>query len=295
MRLTAAQDPGGGWGWLPGRPPTTECTALALMALPPRDEQLEDVSARAAAWLRARQQPDGSWPMSDQAPGGSWMTALAVLALARSRQPAPEAVAGAQWLLARRSRGRSLLARLVSRLAAQEPVVDQDPDLRGWPWTADTTAWVEPTAWSLLAVKRMRPHVRDDAADDRIRHGELLLADRICEGGGWNYGNRRVMGEALEPYPDTTALALLALQDARSEDVTGVSLRRLDDLVQSQPSTLVLALAILCLRAYGRDTAGLRQALGQRIQDGRSPDLRALALATLALDESGSALELQAA
>ena len=55
---------------------------------------------------------------------------------------------------------------------------------------------------------------------ERIRQGELLLYDRMCADGGWNYGNTKVLGEHLPPYPETTALALIALQehpDSRAE------------------------------------------------------------------------------
>ena len=41
-----------------------------------------------------------------------------------------------------------------------------------------------------------------------------MLRDRETVGGGWNYGNRVVLGEDLEPYAQTTAAALVALQRA---------------------------------------------------------------------------------
>jgi hypothetical protein len=41
--------------------------------------------------------------------------------------------------------------------------------------------------------------------------GEKMILERRCSDGGWNYGNRRVLGEDLRSYPETTALALLGL------------------------------------------------------------------------------------
>jgi hypothetical protein len=73
---------------------------------------------------------------------------------------------------------------------------------------------VEPTSWALLALKRMRGALPRRRTEDRIEEAHRLLADRMCRGGGWNYGNKAILGFDLDPYPDTTALALLALQDA---------------------------------------------------------------------------------
>lgn len=38
-----------------------------------------------------------------------------------------------------------------------------------------------------------------------------MIADRQCRDGGWNYGNRRVLGKDLESFPECTALALIGL------------------------------------------------------------------------------------
>jgi hypothetical protein len=145
---------------------------------------------------------------------------------------------------------------------------------------------VEPTAWALLAVKQLIPHLPRDRAVERIRQAELMLADRMCVGGGWNYGNKRVMGVELPPYPDTTALALIALHDTPSPEVTGTSLQRLRELTAGRNSMLVLALSILALRLHGEDVASMRAALRDRLGSTNvSGDIRALALALLALDD----------
>jgi hypothetical protein len=286
--LSSAQDASGGWGWLAGQPANTECSALAVMALHAhRGSAAVDQHAvrRGLGWLQSRQRPDGSWPLSDQVPGSSWMSSLAVLALAHTNAADERAVRGAMWLLGQRSREQPWLHRVWQRFFPEPRIIDQDHDLVGWPWTADTSAWVEPTAWSLLALKQLAAYLPSRLVAERIRDGELLLADRMCAGGGWNYGNRRVLGEDLSPYPDTTALALIALHDSRDDTLTGTGLRRLQDLLHEQRSTLALALSCLCLRLYTHDPAQLRTELSQRLRSDRVPDTRSLALALLALDQ----------
>lgn len=290
--LASARSPAGGWGWTAGQAGNTECTALALLALQAHEAHTADSAeamAHGQAWLHSRQHPDGSWPMADQVPDSSWMSSLAVLALAGLDGTDGRALRGAEWLLGREGRGLTFLMRAWLRLFPREAAVDHDQNLVGWPWTPDTAAWVEPTAWSLLAVKRFLPLLPQRRATERIRQGELMLADRMCVGGGWNYGNRRVLGVALPPYPDTTALALLALHDVPSDSVTGASLDRLRDMLPTHRSTLVLALAALCLHLYGEDVSELRAELRDRVRPPASAtDVRSLALALLALDDRGS-------
>lgn len=308
QRLVRTQGESGGWGFRPGQPATTECTALAVMAL--REGPAAD---RGLDWLRARQRPDGAWPMSDQVPDPSWMSSLAVLALdaprdvaalsstgpahARNAAPAdPAAVRGAEWLLGQRSGRLPWLMRAWFRLFPSSAATDQDMELVGWPWAPGTTAWVEPTAWALLAVRRLRSRLPEDAVAFRIGQAELMLADRMCVGGGWNYGNRIVMGSEIPPYPDTTALALMALRDAadpgRNAALIEPGFERLREMLLETRSILVLALATMALRLHGRDAADtaagladrLAAALAGRLAGATEPDARSIALAVMALD-----------
>jgi hypothetical protein len=286
--LLAAQNTNGGWGARAGVASSTESTALAVCAL--RASGFRDDSPaleRGLAWLRSRQHGDGSWPMGDQVPDSSWMSAVAVVALTGAGTADVDAVRGAEWLLGRESRALPWLQRLWMRFIDRGvPAVDQDSTLTGWPWTAGTTAWVEPTAWSLLALKGLRQALPAARTAERIRLGELMLEDRMCHGGGWNYGNRMVMGEELQPYPDTTALALIALHDRPSDRVSAPSLARLRRMVTETPSGLVLALATLSLQLYGEDVSALRAQLHERFRSGPGvDDVRALALMLLALDD----------
>jgi hypothetical protein len=58
----------------------------------------------------------------------------------------------------------------------------------------------------VLTLRALRP------ATPQIADGVAYLRDRACVDGGWNYGNRSVYGENLPPYAQTTAAAMLALQ-----------------------------------------------------------------------------------
>jgi len=293
-RLPGLQNADGGWGVLPEGPSATEPTALAAMAL--RDAE-DPVAARSGArgldWLEERQRSDGAWPASDQVPMGSWMTSLAVLALADSRRDRARAVKGAGWLLDQEGRPVSLVTRLFFFIFPRYNVIDLDLELKGWPWYENTFGWVEPTACALIALKKLRGQLPEPSARSRIEEGERLILDRVCEGGGWNYGNSRVYDEELWPYPDTTALALLALQDRPDLPTVRSSLDVLDRLVARNQSLLATSLAILCARVYGRPVEAYSRRIVERLET--APpwiDVRALALAALALREDPAPLAL---
>jgi hypothetical protein len=57
--------------------------------------------------------------------------------------------------------------------------------------------------------------------EDRIELGEKMILERRCSDGGWNYGNRKVLGTELPSYPETTALALLGLAGNSALDLSG--------------------------------------------------------------------------
>jgi len=283
--LDRRQNPDGGWGAGPGKRSNTEVTCLALLALhAAEDPGLGASVSRALHSLTALQRPGGSWPLSGDLPEGSWTTALATLSLALFEPHLNRAVRGAEWLLRQEGRAPGWVARLLARVQRGAPVVELDPDLKGWPWTGGTFSWVEPTAYALLALKKLRGHLAGPAIEARIREGELMLYDRMCEGGGWNYGNPRVFGARLPPYPDTTALALLALQDHQVAEANRLSLLALHRMVARVESGLALSWSVICAAAYGRDTGEWIQRLVRTYDaTGFLGETRSIALALLAL------------
>ncbi|MFB3737367.1 MAG: hypothetical protein ACE14W_00200 [Candidatus Velamenicoccus archaeovorus] len=182
--LLAARGPDGGYGPRSGQGAEPEPTALAALAL-------DDDGAR--AWLAEHQSSDGGLELALGSVVNDSPTALAALALGPG---------------AARERALDHVVRAHARRVPSSAAVPLDPALTGWGWTPDTSAWVEPTARTLLALRRLRP-----AASEAIAEAVAVLEDRECVGGGWNYGNRIVLGEELPPFAQTTAIALVALQD----------------------------------------------------------------------------------
>ena len=127
-----------------------------------------------------------------------------------------------------------------------------------------THGWTEPTAWGLLALRRLRP-----TATDRIDDALAMFAERECVGGGWNYGSRIVLGVELRPYVQTTGLALLALGPLTPE-LTRRGLALLGRAWRSESAgSLSLAVTCTALRSFG--ASGADDALGS-LRATRDPD-----------------------
>ncbi len=97
------------------------------------------------------------------------------------------------------------------RLVRQE----RDVGLKSWPWKPGNSGWVEPTAHALVALKQASAKISSGELRGRVQMGEAQLMDVRSRDGGWNYGSPAALGVDLPSYPETTALALLALQGRR--------------------------------------------------------------------------------
>jgi hypothetical protein len=221
-----------------------------------------------------------------------------VLALARLGVAGQAVRKGAGWLARREGLilrdqlgWRERIARWVGPAEPPKRVNELDSSIPGWPWIDGTFSWVEPTAVAMLALRAAgrEPAVASDSAvAARLRDGQRLLADRATPDGGWNYGNKRVLDYDLEPFPDTSAWALLALRDAPGAGpLVERGLARLDQLMRDNRSALARALAVLARRAHGRDAIDLLTLLAAQCagtsRDPRVTDARSQALALLAL------------
>ena len=251
-QLASCRSSDGGFGIIPGAPSEPEPTALAAIALGDGD---------ARRWLEMSQDSVGAVTFRA---GTVVRDVSALAALAFSRESARERA----------------LNHVETSQAAPLPRSDEvphDPATRGWAWTDDAFGWVEPTSWSLLALRRWRP------LSSTIGDGLSLLVDRECELGGWNYGNREAFGVMLPPFAQTTAIALLALQRTQA-GLVGRGLAALRRLLGAESvGALTAATAAIALRLHGDSESErlgelARRALGKM----ERPDAITLAWVALA-------------
>jgi hypothetical protein len=239
--LRSTQNSEGGWGYFAGKESWLEPTAYAAMAL-----LGEPASERAWKLLSSWQLPDGSWKPSEKVGISSWGTSLCVtLAMARNEW-GTQTRQGVDWLLGSsgaESRWVNVLASKIGLLSAEHNL-----SLKAWPWKPDTSGWVEPTAHALVALKRVSTKWPSSELNERVRMGEAQLMDVRCSDGGWNYGSPAALGVDLPGYPETTALALLGLQQQRGlEGAFDLAWRMMRDT----PSRLGRAWLITAMRLHG--------------------------------------------
>jgi hypothetical protein len=209
----------GGFAPAPGGSSEPEPTALASIAL-------DDAAAR--GWLEASQASDGGFTLGPAALRNDTSTALAAIALNGEA----------------RERALDYLVAHQAEVQANDPRFPHDPDTRGWGWTSLTFGWTEPTARGVLALKLLRP----DAAE--LGDGLRTLADRESVGGGWNYGNREVLERDLEPFLQTTAAGLMAVQDG-PEDLRDRAVGVVERLWDAERGGLSWAMSLTALHLAG--------------------------------------------
>jgi hypothetical protein len=192
-----AQNADGGFGPRIGLPSEPEPTALATIAL---DDE------RGRAWLGEHQTGDGSVSFDAGVVVNDSATAFAAIGLGSGDG---------------RERALDHLEAALAPDARSTADVPFDAAFHGWAWTESTFGWVDPTARAVLALRLLRPGAK------AIEDGVGMLRDRETVGGGWNYGNRVVLGEDLEPYAQTTAALVAPNADPTLEERGLSTLRRL--------------------------------------------------------------------
>lgn len=228
--LLRSRNADGGWGYYAGKSSRLEPTCWALLALG---------SASDDAVLRNWALKDGFLIDPNSPTPNYGFHGLALLTL-----------------LARRAEHAASNQRLITALQdargvklADRGAVRQRNDLEAWSWMEGTFSWIEPTAWCLIALKKARSlALAVDAS--RLADGDLVLFDRCCSLGGWNYGNSNMLGKELPAYVSTTALGLLALQDRRSHEAVGKSVQLLQQEWRTETSGLALGLAAIAMRRF---------------------------------------------
>jgi hypothetical protein len=283
--LIGLQNPDGGWGATRGRSSNTETTSLAVGALHAIAQQsLADRVLRGTLWLSGHQNANGSWRLNDVATAGSWTTALAIVALSPFPEHRTRVIDASRWLTAQEGSKPGILAELILWATGRSNVNRLNRDLVGWSWVPNSFSWVEPTSYALIALKKARAFLTETKAGARIRQGEALIYDRMCTGGGWNYGNSKVLDYALWPYPDITAVALIALQDRSRDQATQESLQILRNTAEEANSGLASTWTAICLDLYGEDTKPWHKRIQKQFgETGFLGETKTLALALLAL------------
>lgn len=248
-KLLAAREAQGGWSYRAGTSPASEPTALSCLALLGTDESgsapgeggLREELRAAGQWLTTCQQADGSVSVRPGQPVPGWPTSHAILAWHALGGSEPARDRALKWLL------------LQKGLAIpRTPENPQDTMIEGWPWITSTHSWLEPTACAVLALRRegQLDHVRTVDGLRLIRDRAILTSTGT---GGWNYGNKGMLGTVLRPQPAPTGLALLALAGLDRSDSPIVT-QACDYLLKILPETrapMSLGWGLLGLRAWG--------------------------------------------
>jgi hypothetical protein len=247
-RLLSFSLPDGGLPYYRGNASAAEPTLLAAVALS-ASAMPAHLAKPFLAWARKIQNPDGSIGVG---PGhldqGLWLTAQAAIAFHRYE------------LKDDLTRAQGFLLSLRSVTLPKDPRFSQDNTLTGWPWVPGTFGWVEPTAWSLIALS-----LSGLSRHPRAEEGARFLLDRQIPSGGWNYGSPALDDKELLPFWDTTGLALVALHGHADPKRVVASLALMEKNLGKIESLSGLSWAVLCLQGYGRDAgrsmAKLRNAM----------------------------------
>jgi uncharacterized protein (DUF362 family) len=197
--LVSQGHPAGGWGYAPDQEGHLEPTCLALLALSLEPDRFTDAIEKGKHFLATCAASHGTFRLERGRDEAVWPTSLVLFVQTSLAYPTEEIRKTVSALLG--LQGRNVAD------AADADIHDIDLKLIGWPWADGNASWAEPTAWACLALRRA-----GHGGHPRVKEGLNLLLDRTCDGGGINYGNRRILGRTTEPIPGPTALQLLALQ-----------------------------------------------------------------------------------
>ena len=234
--------------------------------------------------MLGKQHRSGAWSaLPNIDPLSAFHTALTLLAIRPFQTTAVRRAAGRafEWLSELRGLESHWLWQWKFRLFDRQ--VRFDPLKSGWPWVPDTVSWVAPTALSIVAFRAWRRE------STRTAPAIAMLLDRACHKGGWNAGNSVVFGVALDPHPDFTAMALLALRNGSpgNEVLLRRSLDYLGTRLEGSSSPYSLAWAVMALSAHGHQGVDHLKNRLERSATAKVDQLphRVLALVALALED----------
>jgi len=225
----------GGFSSLPKGTFRPDATAWAILVFQAYD-QPSPILDKARSHLASAQESDGRIPISPDHPEAIWPTALAILAWQHSPAHQVAQEKAIQFLL--NTTGHHWESDDTS-------IISHDPSLHGWPWTADTHSWIEPTALSILALD-----IVGHGHHPRVQEAVRMILDRQIHSGGWNYGNTAVLRRELRPFPETTGVALDALYTHSSRNDVQHSLQYLSTQLLHVRTPISLGWGLLGLGAW---------------------------------------------
>lgn len=205
------QNSDGGWAYNKGCS-WTEPTVFVLLAQ--SVTRLDRPSFEAGLkFLHSTQRSDGGWSPQTDVAESTWVTALPALL--------PEEAIGADrlkralsWLEGQTGRESSWRQKFRQMLAG---INEKSPE--GWPWFPGAAAWVIPTSLGILAFERALKRGENNKLRERVNSGRDFLVQRQCADGGWNHGGNRALGRDGDSYPETTGVALTALNRLTDRDM----------------------------------------------------------------------------
>ncbi len=273
------------WSYHGDAPRAAEPAALSALAL--LGHQQPDAARAPLDWLASIQSADGSIGVTESQKAPHWPTTQAVLAWWHARQTPDFAD---QYQTAIR-RGVGWILQAAGTALQPTPELGHDPRLIGWPWVEGTHSWMEPSSWSVLALR-----TAGYATHARTREGIRLLVDRLLPDGGANYGNTYVLRQMLRPHVQPTGICLLALAgepigDRRIPASIDYLLRELSD----KTTTISLCCGLLGLTAQGHAPKAADAFLAAAARRTLDRDAGAYKLALLALAALGDRNPLVAA
>lgn len=243
--LIATQHTSGGWGYAPGFNPTVEATSAVLLAL--RSESVAvEAYQRGLEWLRQGQNPDGGWGYSLGDSESNWATAWALLALKKADGFEDEIHRGVKWLLEVKP---SPYARENLDFLNQ-PISKDDPIQNSWPWQPGELTWIEPTAYTILALKDLSV---DAATKLRMDAGISYFQRQRCLQGGWTVGDPLMFESALPAHVHTTAVVLMAMMAYSPDSIQPEDILELRRDMQEDGGALAFSWGLLVLRTLGEE------------------------------------------
>jgi hypothetical protein len=269
--LSSVQNADGGWGYFPGKASWLEPTAYAILALHGTAGASGAID-RAWPLVASWQSPDGSWRPSSQVRGGTWVTALALTLYCVREIHDVHFRKGIDSLVSTTGAESGFTMRAASFFHLLS--TDVDVNHKAWPWTPGNASWIEPTAHTLVALKKVPSEYRTRDFSYRIHEGESMILGRRGRDGGWNCGNPNVLQTDIPSYPESTALAMLGLQGRAAPGLVPDLVEAAKRFRAQSKSPLANAWLAIALRCYGENPPAEQSARS-------SPDVMLAALEAL--------------